>query len=258
MSAKKEEERIEQLFKELDVDQKGYLDHISFLSQFEQTLKNKPLLLKLSKELVKECDQEGKVTAKEFREYCLCKQAETRNLFYKISKNNNFITTNDLKAAFDSSGIVYSTNDLDLFIKNITASKTGSIDIKEVLKINKWQEFFMFSPKKSNLKEALNFYTLMSNVDFNSDLSIPQKVNLPNTKINHLNDKEVVAGDIQKPAEIELKKLSNISQDGQWLKYLYAGGIAGAVSRTATAPLDRLKVIFTLLVPINTNWAIAT
>lgn len=39
-------------------------------------------------------------------------------------------------------------------------------------------------------------------------------------------------------------------QTGMWWRHLVAGGVAGAVSRTCTAPLDRLKVF--LQVKFNT------
>jgi len=34
-----------------------------------------------------------------------------------------------------------------------------------------------------------------------------------------------------------------LTEGGQWWKNFVAGGVAGAVSRTATAPFDRLKII---------------
>lgn len=34
----------------------------------------------------------------------------------------------------------------------------------------------------------------------------------------------------------------NEIKTGMWWRHMLAGGIAGAVSRTSTAPLDRLKV----------------
>lgn len=36
-------------------------------------------------------------------------------------------------------------------------------------------------------------------------------------------------------------------QTGMWWRHLAAGGVAGAVSRTCTAPLDRLKVFLQVI-----------
>lgn len=40
---------------------------------------------------------------------------------------------------------------------------------------------------------------------------------------------------------------ANELQTGKWWRHLAAGGVAGAVSRTCTAPLDRIKVFLQVI-----------
>lgn len=47
-----------------------------------------------------------------------------------------------------------------------------------------------------------------------------------------------IGEDLNVPDDFSQEEL----QQGLWWRHLMAGGVAGAVSRTATAPLDRLKV----------------
>ncbi|KAK6835421.1 hypothetical protein RU639_002217 [Aspergillus parasiticus] len=72
-----------------------------------------------------------------------------------------------------------------------------------VISYPEWRDFLLFLPAYSNLRAVLSYYTATGNLNPEGDV--------------HINDL-------------------------QGLGYFIAGGIAGAVSRTATAPLDRLKV----------------
>ena len=82
-----------------------------------------------------------------------------------------------------------------------------------MIEYNVWRDLLLFIPQKIvTLQTVFEFDHSVADVDFNSDsYAIPNK----------------------------------ISQGGffEQLKYLLCGGVAGVVSRTATAPLDRLKVL---------------
>jgi solute carrier family 25 (mitochondrial phosphate transporter), member 23/24/25/41 len=102
--------------------------------------------------------------------------------------------------------LAVSSEELEAFIFHIDTDEDGRIDFKE------WCEFLLFSPKRlATMREIYSFYL---NIIHHSDtldlLMLPTK-----------------------------KK----KDTGVTFKYLIAGAIAGAVSRTCTAPLDRLRVL---------------
>jgi len=58
-----------------------------------------------------------------------------------------------------------------------------------------------------------------------------------------------VGEDMAVPDDFTAQEMSS----GMWWRHLVAGGIAGAVSRTSTAPLDRIKVFLQVLNNVNVN-----
>ena len=83
-------------------------------------------------------------------------------------------------------------------------------DDNGVISYQEWRDFFLFIPLNDKGKLALDGIvdTYFATIDFNADYLL-------------------------------------VANKNNNLKYLIAGGVAGAISRTATAPLDRLKVLMT-------------
>ncbi|XP_076057886.1 calcium-binding mitochondrial carrier protein SCaMC-2-B-like isoform X3 [Oratosquilla oratoria] len=85
--------------------------------------------------------------------------------------------------------------------------KDGTLDIS----FDEWRDYLLFHPS-ANLHDIIMYWRHATNLDVGEDLSVPDDFSLE-------------------------EWLS-----GKWWRHLVAGGVAGMVSRTCTAPLDRLKV----------------
>ncbi|XP_027232971.1 calcium-binding mitochondrial carrier protein SCaMC-2-B isoform X3 [Penaeus vannamei] len=85
--------------------------------------------------------------------------------------------------------------------------KDGTLDIS----FDEWRDYLLFHPS-ANLHDIILYWRHATNLDVGEDLSVPDDFSLE-------------------------EWLS-----GKWWRHLVAGGVAGMVSRTCTAPLDRLKV----------------
>ncbi|NWQ69412.1 SCMC1 protein, partial [Neopipo cinnamomea] len=92
------------------------------------------------------------------------------------------------------------------FLYSIDADGTMTVDW------NEWRDHFMFNPA-TDIEEIIRYWKHSTVLDIGDSLTVPDEF-----------------------TEEEKKT-------GQWWKQLLAGGVAGAVSRTGTAPLDRLKVM---------------
>ncbi|KAK9882386.1 hypothetical protein WA026_020909 [Henosepilachna vigintioctopunctata] len=83
----------------------------------------------------------------------------------------------------------------------------GSLNIS----FDEWRDFLLMAPAH-DIHQLINYWRHSTYLDIGEDMNIP----------DDFTQREM--------------------QTGMWWRHLAAGGIAGAVSRTCTAPLDRLKV----------------
>ncbi|XP_015586027.1 calcium-binding mitochondrial carrier protein SCaMC-2 isoform X3 [Cephus cinctus] len=83
----------------------------------------------------------------------------------------------------------------------------GSLNIS----FNEWRDFLLYAPS-TNIHEIILYWRHSTYMDIGEDMGVP----------DDFTNSEMVSG--------------------MWWRHLVSGGIAGAVSRTCTAPLDRIKV----------------
>ncbi|XP_051147965.1 calcium-dependent mitochondrial ATP-magnesium/phosphate carrier protein 2 isoform X2 [Andrographis paniculata] len=198
------ESRFRGLFSFFDSNNVGYLDS----AQIERGLSAMqiPADYKFAKELLEVCDsnQDGRVDYQEFRKYMDDKELELYRIFQAIDvEHNGCILPEELWDALVKAGIELNDDELASFVEHVDKDNNGIITFEE------WRDFLLLYPHEATMENIYRYWERVYLVDIGEHAVIP----------------------------------AGISKHVNATKYLIAGGVAGAASRTATAPLDRLKVL---------------
>ncbi|CAI0449778.1 unnamed protein product [Linum tenue] len=196
--------RIRSLFNFFDVGNAGYLDY----AQIETGLSalQIPPEYKYARDLLKVCDanRDGRVDYTEFKRYMDDKELELYRIFEAIDvEHNGCILPEELWDALVKSGIQIDDEELARFVEHVDKDNDGIITFEE------WRDFLLLYPHEATIENIYHYWERVCLVDIGEHAVIPE----------------------------------GVSKQVHRSKYFIAGGIAGAASRTATAPLDRLKVV---------------
>ncbi|KAL8139939.1 hypothetical protein V2J09_005960 [Rumex salicifolius] len=202
-SKEERELRLHDLFNFFDKLNSGFLDY----DQIEAGLSELhiPSQFKYARDLLNACDanKDGRVDYMEFRRHMDAKELELYRIFQGIDvEHSGCISPEELYDALVKAGIEINDEDLARFVERVDKDNNGVITFAE------WRDFLLLYPHEVTMENIYQYYERVCLVDIGEQTII----------------------------------LEGISKHVHASRYLIAGGIAGAASRTATAPLDRLKV----------------
>jgi len=206
-AVKAESNRLKNLFKKLDLNQDGRIDS----KELAEGLHNMGYFHISNDQVEKflkrsDSSNSGDLSLEEFVEYLQKHEKQLHFVFSKLDTNKDGrVTSSEIKIAFKNLGINIGAEEAEKLVSRIADDNSLDISFEE------WRDYLMFHPS-SNIDEIIEYWRKESYL----------------TQMDHGED----VGDI-----------SDQLFAGIWWRHLVAGGVAGAISRTCTAPLDRLKVL---------------
>ncbi|XP_074519346.1 mitochondrial adenyl nucleotide antiporter SLC25A24 isoform X1 [Halichoeres trimaculatus] len=198
------QKRWAELFDELDLNKDGHID----ISELRTGLAGRGLSRGSLEKMVKvgDTNQDGVLDFEEFSQYLRAHEKQLKLMFKSLDKNNDGeIDAAEIQHSLRSIGVDISLKEATRILKSIDKDGTMTIDW------NEWRDYFLFNPI-TNMEEVARYWKRSMMLDIGEQLTVPDEFSEEEKKSGYV-----------------------------W-RQLLAGAVAGSVSRTGTAPLDRLKV----------------
>ncbi|KAJ3505885.1 hypothetical protein NLJ89_g7175 [Agrocybe chaxingu] len=206
---------------------------------------------------------------KEFKDYAAAKEAELWHIFHDELDldGNGRLDAAELHAALSKAGVALSPSTVSEFILSLSVHPHS-----RHITFDEFRDYFILLPRKVSPAEIYQYYEVRkymgddgrgpARVNMEGDVSLSAEDKPPDPATYRIMQSSLQPSYASTALEPNEEEYDYFDEDAEEevepqhfleghtaLKFLFAGGIAGAVSRTFTAPFDRLKIFLITRTP---------